>query len=125
MTAAPLHAPVAAAASLASAPRHSTPSGSTEGWLRDTTRTDKPSPDRWEAKARPILPAPNTTCSGPSTMIGSWCGRCAGRTRDGRLGIVDGATVPVLVVGTEAEHLGRRPQGREDQVLDPDGRGGH
>ena len=41
------------------------------------------------------------------------------------MGIVAGATVPVLVVRTEAEHLGRRPQGREDQVLDPDGRGGH
>ena len=46
-----LAASVAAAASLASAPRQAIVAGSSEGSLRDTTRTGRPSPERWAASS--------------------------------------------------------------------------
>ena len=68
MTDAPAAASVAASGSVASAARQSTPSISSEGRLRDTTRTGRPSSAKRTLSARPTCPAPNTTCSRSSLI---------------------------------------------------------
>src|ERR1700733_9020713 len=104
MTVAPLAASVASSASVASAPRQSTPSVKPIGRWRDTTRTDSPSPARRALRARPTCPAPKITC---------WL-----------FSFTDTA-VPAFVVGLHTQQLRQHRQGGQHDVLDPYGRRGH